>query len=316
MNIRVASFTPIRVGWPHALMEITQGIRVIEKPTFNETNWKFWNLRRTDEEHVLGRTHWLCVEKECDWLDRAEVVNGLASDLRTAMLGFQLWAPKGWDGVIVDTVNANDGALNVERVHLAEAYPMSQWGKMLEIGKLDPARLAQFVEGTLTALASGSVPVINPFQFFEIGLQTAFNHRRAGAVLWMMGLDALLFAEKQVRFSRRLKKLLGKDTPVFPEDWAGRRPKYTVGEVAAGMFDLRNLIAHGKEILEKYRQPIMFEFEPPELAYLNVEKWTYGTLLLESSLFTFIAALRKVIADGHIETMKDKKAWVKWLDAP
>ncbi len=34
-----------------------------------------------------------------------------------------------------------------------------------------------------------------------------------------------------------------------------------------------NLIAHGKKVLDKYGQPISFTFEPPELAYMAVEKW-------------------------------------------
>jgi len=47
---------------------------------------------------------------------------------------------------------------------------------------------------------------------------------------------------------------------VFPPDRVGRRPVYTVGAVAANIYDLRNLIAHGKEVLERYRQPIRFEY--------------------------------------------------------
>ena len=192
---------------------------------------------------------------------------------------------------------------------------MSHWGKMMDFRKLDPSELAPLVEGTMTALESKSVPVMNPFQFFEIGLQTAFNHVRAGALLWTAGLDGLLAAEKQRWFAPRLIRLLGKATRVFPEDWVGRRPRYTVENVAASVFDLRNLIAHGKEILEKYRAPIEFEFEPPELAHLAVEKWTYETLLYESALFTLIAALRKIITGGHVEMMKDKRAWERWLDS-
>jgi hypothetical protein len=170
------------------------------------------------------------------------------------------------------------------------------------------------VEGTLTGLESDSVPVKNPFQFLEIGLQTAVNHIRAGALLWTVGLDCLLAAEKQDRFATRLKRLLGDNTRIFPEDWIGRCPVYTVGDVAANMHDLRNLIAHGKEILKKYRQPIQFKFEPPELAYLAVERWTYETLLFESALFTLIAALRKIISSDLMAVMRDKRAWEKWLD--
>jgi hypothetical protein len=240
----------------------------------------------------------------------------MAEDLRTAMLGFQLWAPIGWDGLILDCRRSEDASLTVERVHRPEDYATPFWGRTLDLRKLDPAQLGLLVEGTLAAVESGCVQIINPFRFLEIGLQTAVNHRRAGAVLWMMGLDGLLAAERQMVFSNRLQKLLGKDTRIFPEDWAGRRPTYTVGELAASMFEFRSLIAHGKEILQKYREPIAFQFEPRELDYLAVEKWSRGTLMIESVVFSLIAGLRTVITDSLVERMRGQRAWKRWLDAP
>ena len=82
------------------------------------------------------------------------------------------------------------------------------------------------------------------------------------------------------------------------------------------MYDLRNLIAHGKEILEEYRKPIEFKFEPPELGYL-VENWTYEILLFESACLPLIAALRKIIMCDHMTTLENKRAWrngwmVRW----
>jgi hypothetical protein len=314
--IKVAAFTPLRVGWPHPLCAVTRGIRIIEKPSFNEQNWDFWNLRRTERTEALERRNWLCVEAECHWNERREALSVLSGNLRTAILGFQLWCVEGWDGIIIDAQITDAGTANVESIHIAEPYLMSQWSRMMDLEKLDVAELAPLVEGTLTAFESRAVRAMNPFQFLEIGLQTAFNHVRAGALLWTMGLDALLAAEQQDRFACRLIRLLGKDTLVFPADRLGRRPIYTVGEVAASIYDLRDLIAHGKEILEKYRKPIQFQFEPNELAYVAVEKWTFETLLFESSLFTFIAALWKIVTDGQLELMADKRGWERWLDSP
>jgi hypothetical protein len=240
----------------------------------------------------------------------------MAEDLRTAMLGFQLWAPIGWDGLILDCQRTDEGSLTVECVHRPEEYAAPLWGRRLDLRKLDPAGLGLFVEGTQAAVESGCVPILNPFRFLEIGLQTAVNHRRAGAVLWMMGLDGLLAAERQVVFSNRLQKLLGKDTRIFPEDWAGRRPTYTVAELAADMFEFRSLIAHGREILQKYREPIAFQFEPGELDRLAAEKWSRGTLMIESIVFALIAALRTVITDSLMERIRSQRVWRRWLDAP
>ena len=103
---------------------------------------------------------------------------------------------------------------------------------------------------------------------------------------------------------------------MFPGDWVGRQPVYTVGQVAAEIFDLRNLIAHGKATMEKHRKRIQFQVEPPELGGLNIGEWTHETLLSESSLFTLTAALKTVILSGQLELLADKRAWGQWLDSP
>jgi len=313
MPTRLVSVTPLPVRWPHPIGPVTRNISIIDRPTFREENWRFWNLRRTEEEAIDARSHWLCIESEAEWNDHT-ILQTLADDLRTAVLGFQLWAPVGWAGFIIDCAETH-GGLTVELVHVPEGYAKPLWGRMLDIGKLDPGQLPALINGTFQAIESGAVPLVNPFRFLEIGFQTAVHHRRAGAVLWTMGLDGLLSAESSARFSQRLQKLLGKDKRVFPEDRAGRRPKYTVSDLAESMFEFRSLIAHGKEILQKYREPIQFEFETAEFSHLTVEKWSRGTLIIEGIVFTLIAALRKVIDDGLMQTMRTQRAWKKWLDS-
>lgn len=308
---RVAAYTPLRVSWPHQLATITRTIRIVERPTFDETDWRFWNLRRTDEQEALQRSHWLGIESECEAHEEQAVLEELALDLRSAMLGFQLWAPVGWDGILIKT---RKPALTIHNVSIAEPYQRSRWARQLGLESLNPSDLGTLVEGTLGALKSQSVPQTNPLQFLEIGLQTAAHHPRVGALLWILGLDALLAAERQQLFAKRLIRLLGAETPTFPVNFMGRRPMYTVGDVAADIYDLRNLIAHGKEILQKYRDQIEIQLEPESLAYLHVEKWSYGTLLAESALFTLLAALRKVITAGLLEVMDRKREWERWLD--
>jgi hypothetical protein len=312
--MRLASFTPLRVNWPHPLVSLPRGIRIIETPIFKENDWRVLNLRRTEEEIVLTRKHWLTVEVERDYVDH-DALNQRSVLLRNAMLGFNVWAPKGWDGLVIDG-RLTDSGVAVERASFPEPYAASHWGKVIDLEKIDVSDLAVLVDGTLAAFESGVVRIVNPFQFLEIGLQTAVNHRRAGPLLWIMGLDGLLAAEKQEKFARRLIRLLGQDTLLFPEDYVGRRPKYSVGEIASKAFDLRNLIAHGKEILESFRQPIQFRFDPPELQSLGIEGWTYETLLYESSLFAFHAALRQIIKSGNLALLGHKRKWENWLDSP
>jgi hypothetical protein len=272
VTIRVAGFTPLRETWKHPSREITRGIHIVDRPVFEESDWTFWNLGRTEETEALERSHGLRVEEECEYHERDRVVERIQNTLRSAMLAFQLWAPKGRDGLAILS-EVRDG-LHVERVTFAEPYPMSQWGKMINTQTLNPDQLVPMVEGTLAAFESQSVPLINPFQFLEIGLQTAFNHMIAGALFWTFGLDGLLGnAGGREVFCARLNRLLGADTLIFPEDWAGRRPVYKVGEVCRDIFAFRDQLSHGQIILQKHRKQIDFKFEPPELAYLGIEKW-------------------------------------------
>jgi len=39
-------------------------------------------------------------------------------------------------------------------------------------------------------------------------------------------------------------------------------------------------------------------------------------LMIESIVFTLIAALRRVIIDGLMERTRSQRAWKRWLDAP
>jgi hypothetical protein len=117
---RVASFTPLPVRWPHALGPLSGQISVVETPTFEESEWKtMFNLRGSEEREILESSHWLCIESDCKPLhNRHTLLNQLAPNLRTAMLGFQIWAPKGWTGIIVNSEVTNDGIRKVLNANL------------------------------------------------------------------------------------------------------------------------------------------------------------------------------------------------------
>ena len=119
------------------------------------------------------------------------------------MVGFQLWCPQGWDGVLIGA-HRTDTGLNVETVEVAGQVSQLPLGPYVELQKSDPVQLAPLIEGTFAALESKSVRQINPFQFLEIGFQSAVRHYRTGDLLWIVGLDGLLGAEKRDVFKARL----------------------------------------------------------------------------------------------------------------
>jgi hypothetical protein len=148
-----------------------------------------------------------------------------------------------------------------------EHYAVTRSARRVRVDDLPVDELSAIIDGTLWALDSDSVTA-NPFQYLEMGLQTAVNHGKAGALLWMIGLDALLAAQGATLFAARLCRLLGRDTRIFPKDYAGLWPAYTVGELAADIYQIRNQIAHGDRIREEYLRKSEFRFDPPDIFIL------------------------------------------------
>jgi hypothetical protein len=292
-------------------------VSIVERPVFDEKEWKLiFNLRQCEENSVLKTAHWLCIELKCDppHNNVHSLVKDLASDLRSAMLAFQVWCPKGWSGTIVNTIRTDEGPIRVHSVCLPEHYAAGYWASLLRVDELHVDDLKKLIDGTLSALKSECTQVCNPFQYLEIGLQTTVNHPKAGGLLWMIGLDALLGAQGEALFTARLCRFLGKDTRVFPIDFASRRPVYTIGCVASDIYTLRNQIAHGDRIANRYVDEVEFEFDQPDpYGLLGIGKWSYQSILWEAALFALCASLRKVILEDHLERVKSFREWKRWL---
>ena len=300
--------------WPYSLGAITRRVSVVERPTFDENEWKrVFNLRGSEERYILQTTHWLCIESDGEQYDASMRLTESATDLRTAMLAFQIWAPKGWMGTIINAELTDAGSLRVANVQRPEPYATTRWGELLSLKNLSVEELGKLIDGVRSAIEAESTESRNPFQYLEIGLQTAFHHLKAGALLWMIGLDSLLAAQGEALFASRLCRLLGADTRIFPDDRVGRRPVYTVGGVAADIYQMRNQIAHGDRIREAYLEKSNFRFDPPEPEYLRIGECTHQSVFLEAALFALVAALRKVILDGHLELLRRPRAWKKYL---
>lgn len=153
MPYRFFVHTPLAVRWPFPLGTLTRDIQIVERPSFNEDNWRFWNLRPS-EERELERPHWLAIETECELHEKDESVSRMAGMLRTAMIGFQLWLPKGWDGLII----ASDASKRIQNVFFPEAYPDSRWGRMMERRAMNPWISSAPSDAPVTCRFSAPVP--------------------------------------------------------------------------------------------------------------------------------------------------------------
>ena len=133
-----------------------------------------FDMRESEERDVLEKSHWMCIESECTPpCNKDSLLQSSASDLRAAMLAFQIWAPKGWMGLIINAESTSDGLRRVANVQFAEPYGVCPWASLVKIDNLFVDELKALIDGTLSALRSESIPSRNPFQYLEIGLQTA-----------------------------------------------------------------------------------------------------------------------------------------------
>jgi hypothetical protein len=91
-----------------------------------------------------------------------------AEDLRSAMLAFQIWAPKGWTGTIINA-EFTEGSLKVANVLCPEPYVTTRWGNVLSLKNLSVAELGKLIDGVRSAIEGDSAEIRNPFQYLEIG---------------------------------------------------------------------------------------------------------------------------------------------------
>jgi hypothetical protein len=218
---------------------------------------------------------------------------------------------------------AADGLLDL--AHVAEcaaanatvryrALNPPRWPRMLWPDSTSASEFKSVVEGVQLAFSRKCVRLENPFYFLELGLQADNPHVRT--FLWTTGIDALLVANSEAKFKRRLANLLGANSYVFPEDGSGRQPIYTVEQLAPRMYKLRSLIAHGVEIEESFRQKVGFQ-TTGGLVPLAGEFLDYleEDILNEAALFLLCTILRRiVVSKSLLDLFFVQDDWIHGLD--
>jgi len=132
-----------------------------------------------------------------------------------------------------------------------------------------------------------------PLWMMEQGLAAPDQHIRI--LLCATGLDSLAKASGQAMFKERLCSLLGGDTLIFPPDCEGRQPRYSVEEVAAHLYQLRNEMAHGLPFQAIFHRKTGFLDRSGEPVGPEFAKHRYDKVLEECAVFLFCRALREVL---------------------
>jgi hypothetical protein len=147
----------------------------------------------------------------------------------------------------------------------------------------------------------------NPLLFLEHGLQMENVYLRL--LMWVMGLDMLLMAGNIGPFVDRIEGLVRGDSYIFPPVHSpGRQPRLLVKEVAKDVYELRNVIAHGREVP---KTPFRVGHELLDVDGRNIywQPTTYAETLANAALFLLSRSLEKIFLEGWTALVESEHEW-------
>ena len=268
-----------------------------QKQTLNAC--EYWLVRDLPTEQTLGSRPSRAVE------DAAK------DDLLNTQIAFQVILPR--DSELIFLTMWKSKRLDLRSWVYRSLVP-PRWPRMLWPSSISESEVTRTVEGVQKAFSTTSVRLKNPFYFLELGLQA--DNPGVRSFLWTTGIDALLAANSESKFVRRISNLLGARSYVFPADGIGRQPIYTVEQLAPRIYKLRSLVAHGVEIDSSFRRKVAFQaiggLFPLTGEFLN---YLEADVLNEAALFLLCAALRRVVANHLLfDLFSVQDDWIRALD--
>jgi hypothetical protein len=263
------------------------------------------SVHRRGGNRALARRRWWLVKAV-----QAGQQEEAAQIVRSALDALVILRPVDVDGYIV-FCESGSGRPDPRGFHKFESFKTTKWARCTCLHGLNMNDLALCHEAVCQAFEKGAARLINPIRLLEHGLQGTEMHIRV--LLWAIALDALLIAHNGKTFERRLCNLLGPNTHVFPEDDLGRQPAYRVEEVAGNLYELRNVIAHGNEVPQKFRKPVGFKASGPPLGG-NIAQCQVRELLHECALFLLCGVLKKILLSNWVPIVGMTKTWREHLD--
>ncbi len=137
------------------------------------------------------------------------------------------------------------------------------------------------------------VQPINALILLQLGLE--HFHPLIAGLFWVMGMEAIFDSANRNDFKNKLCGCLGEDTLAFPH-WSTPGPTYTVGEIAAGLYMLRNKLAHGRDLREAKTDKstpvdLIKQVQPPGFP----EPTANAELLSEAACYLLCQVLQKVL---------------------
>lgn len=251
-----------------------------------------------DVKRVWDHTsYWLRHDFSAASEDTAEAREALGI-VANALLSCQLAFPVGGESLMV-IVQRTDGKFIPRMVVHSNPYYTTRAARMAFTYPIEAAKvLNNVLKGILFTFQKGPIRLINPLNFFRLGLQMSEVHVQV--LLWTTALDALTMADNPSVFEKRLCNFLGSETYVYPDAPSLVRPDYRIKDLAGPLFELRSDIAHGREIKEK--------FWKSKTEIYGAEQEFRG-ILCDAALFLLCEFVQKIFRLGVIEEVGNSKQW-------
>lgn len=255
--------------------------------------------------------YWLSVSKQVEkwYLNQSD--DELYEKARRAMNALQIICPSGGRNVYLKFRELPDGFDNTGSLHPAK-MTSTMMGRMavLEDQGLQED-FERVFQGVNRAFDEMIVRLQNPILLLEHGLQT--GHLYLSTLMWVMGLDMLFMAGEKVPFVDRVAGFLGASARIFPAvPLPHRQPRLTIGEVLEDVYELRNIVAHGREIPARpFREKC--DLVDAKGVRIDVFDYHYSEVIMESALFLLARSLRKIMVDGLVDVVKDEAKWKQKL---
>jgi hypothetical protein len=260
-----------------------------------------------EREYLSEPRYWISVSKEVEHWYVGRSDDDLYEKARLAMYALQVMCPVGGRNVYLKFRETPEGLDNFGSSHPAEM-------KSTLIGRiavLDEQTLQtdfdKVYHGINRAFDERIVRLQNPLILLEHGLQ--IGHVYLSTLVWVMGLDMLFMAGEKLPFVERVAGFLGPNTPVFPTvSFLNRQPRLTVGEVLEDVYELRNIVAHGREIPARpFREKRAIVDTSGER--INCDDYFYAQVIMESALFILAKSLRQIMLGDLVDAVKDEAQW-------
>ena len=308
---KIVIATPLRNGCCSKPYVFSDGVEIREiKPILWELSVAGKFLSEDEREHLSAARYWLTVAEDVEnWMIQ-HADDRLYEKARHAMFAVQIICPSGGRNVYMKFNETPKGFDNIGSSHPAKMNSTVMGRRVVLEAQGLQADFDKVFRGVSRAFQEGIVRLQNPIALLEHGLQ--IGHIYLSTPIWVMGLDMLFMAGEKAPFVERVTGFLGSTTPVFPSvPFPDRQPPLRIGDIVEDVYELRNIVAHGREIpktpFREMRDIVDSNGVPITSEYI------YAQVLMESALFLLVKSLRKIMIEGLLDLVKDETNWKQML---